>query len=288
MKPQFHKVPLNAQDSFSIRHEVKASFGNIWHYHPELELHYVIRGEGVRFIGDNVSNFSAGEMLLVGENLPHTWRCNEAYFREDPHLPVEAIVMQFRPDCLGRDFLNLTETQPIRRLYEKALRGLLIKGETSEKVAALLHSAVEAQPLQRLIVLLSILDVLSHSADLETITSERAFYQSNELETVRLNKVYSYTLSNYAKDIGLEEIASVASLSVTSFCRYFKLMTHKTYHEFLTEIRVSHACRALVENKLSAEAICFESGFNNLSNFYRHFKRVKGITPLEYKRNYLQ
>ncbi|GAB3926971.1 AraC family transcriptional regulator [Larkinella terrae] len=288
MKAHFYKVPVNAQDSFSIRHDVKANFGNIWHYHPELELHYVIRGEGVRFIGDDVSNFSAGEMLLVGENLPHTWRCNEAYFREDPDNLVEAIVMQFRPDCLGRDFLNLAETQPIRRLYEKALRGLLIKGETCEKVAELLHRAVEAKPLHRLIVLLSILEVLAQSDELETITSERVFYQSNELETVRLNKVYSHTLANYAREITLDEIASVANLSVTSFCRYFKLMTHKTYHEFLTEIRVSHACRALVENKLSAEAICFESGFNNLSNFYRHFKRVKGITPLEYKRNYLQ
>ncbi|MGA0555971.1 AraC family transcriptional regulator [Larkinella sp. VNQ87] len=288
MKPHFHKVPVNAQDSFSVRHDIKPNFGNLWHYHPELELHYVIRGEGVRFIGDNVSNFSAGEILLVGENLPHTWRCNEAFFQDEPDMQVEAILMQFRPDCLGRDFLNLAETQPIRRLYERALRGLLIKGETNNKVAELLYSAVEARPLQRLIVLLSILELLSQSDELETITSERVFYQSNELETVRLNKVCSYTLSNYAKEITLEEIASVANLSVTSFCRYFKLMTHKTYHEFLTEIRISHACRALVENKLSAEVICSESGFNNLSNFYRHFKRVKGVTPLEYKRNYLQ
>lgn len=287
MKPHFHKVPVNAQDAFSVRHDVKPNFGNIWHYHPELELHYVIRGEGVRFVGDNVSNFSAGEILLVGENLPHTWRCNESYFQEEPGLPVEAILMQFRPDCLGRDFLNLAETQPIRRLYERALRGLLIKGDTSKKVADLLYSAVEARPLQRLIVLLSILEVLSQSDELETITAEQSFYQSNEQETVRLNKVCTYTLSNYAKEITLEEIASIANLSVTSFCRYFKLMTHKTYHEFLTEIRISHACRALIEDKLSAEVICSESGFNNLSNFYRHFKRVKGVTPLEYKRNYL-
>ncbi|MFD1145051.1 AraC family transcriptional regulator [Larkinella insperata] len=288
MKAHFHKVPVNAQDAFSVRHDRKPNFGNIWHYHPELELHYVIQGEGVRFIGDNVSNFSAGEILLVGENLPHTWRCNDAYFQDSSRMQVEAILMQFRPDCLGRDFLNLAETQPIRRLYERASRGLLIKGETGEKIASLLYSVVEARPLQRLIILLSILEILSQSDELETITSEHAFYQSNELETVRLNKVCTYTLSNYAKEITLEEVASMANLSVTSFCRYFKMMTHKTYHEFLTEVRISHACRALVENKLSAEVICFDSGFNNLSNFYRHFKRVKGVTPLEYKRTYLQ
>lgn len=288
MKPHFHKVPINSQDSFRISHDVKANFGTIWHYHPELELHYVVRGEGVRFIGDNVSNFSAGEILLVGENLPHTWRCNQEYFQEGSDLQVEAILIQFRTDCLGRDFLNLDEVHAIRLLYERARQGLLIHGETNQKLAGLMRSAVTANPFQRLITLLSILDVIAQSDELETITSAKAFYQSNEMETVRLNNVCSYTLANYAQPITLEEIASVANLSVTSFCRYFKLMTQKTYHDFLNEVRISHASRSLIENKMSTEEICFESGFNNLSNFYRNFKRIKGATPLDYKSRFVQ
>src|SRR6218665_2211537 len=287
MKPHFHKVPSNTEQSFSIRHDIKPNFGTIWHYHPELELHYVIRGEGVRFIGDNVSNFTAGEVLLLGENLPHTWRCNQEYFQGNTDLQIEAIVMQFRPDCLGHEFLNLNEAYAIRKLYEKARKGLIIKGESAQQLKDLMHSALLASPLQRLIILLSILELLTESDETEMITAVNAFYQSNEMETVRLNNVCSYTLANYAKDIRLEDIAAIANLSTTSFCRYFKLMTHKTYNDFLTEIRVSHACRALVENRLSIEIICFESGFNNLSNFYRHFKNVKGITPLEYKKQYL-
>ena len=94
-------------------------------------------------------------------------------------------------------------------------------------------------------------------------------------------------LANYKKEISLEEIASIANMSATSFCRYFKLMTNKTFFEFLTEIRISHVCRALVEDKLPTEVICFESGFHNVSNFYRHFKRVTGLTPHEYKMRYL-
>ena len=151
-----------------------------------------------------------------------------------------------------------------------------------------MQTALLANPLQRLIVLLSILELLTETHELEMITSANTFYQSNEQETNRLNDVCTYTLSNYAKEIKLEDIASIANLSVTSFCRYFKLMTHKTYNDFLTEIRVSHACRALIENSLSTEAICFDSGFNNLSNFYRHFKSIKGVTPLEYKKQYLK
>lgn len=288
MKPHFHKVPTNTGHSFSIRHDIKPNFGSIWHYHPELELHYVIKGEGVRFIGDNVSNFSSGEVLLLGENLPHTWRCNKEYFQGNTDLQVEAIVIQFMPDCLGSDFLNLSETYAIRKLYEKAKQGLIIKGQTAQCLKTHMESALMAGPLQRLVILLSILELLTESDDMEMITAANAFYQSNEMETVRLNNVCSYTLANYANDISLDEIAAIANLSTTSFCRYFKLMTHKTYNDFLTEVRVSHACRALVENRLNIEIICFDSGFNNLSNFYRHFKKVKGTTPLEYKKQYLK
>ncbi|WP_337042336.1 AraC family transcriptional regulator [Emticicia sp. 17c] len=288
MKPHFHKVPTNTEHSFSIRHDVKPNFGTVWHYHPELELHYVIKGEGVRFIGDNVSNFSSDEVLLLGENLPHTWRCNAKYFQGNQDIQVEAIVMQFRPDCMGNEFLNLSEAFAIKKLYDKAKKGLFIKGQTAQQIKNLLQSALSASALQRLIILLSILELLTESDEMEMITDANTFYQSNEMETVRLNNVCSYTLANYAKDIRLEDIAAIANLSTTSFCRYFKLMTHKTYNDFLTEIRVSHACRALVENRLSIEIICFESGFNNLSNFYRHFKNVKGTTPLEYKKKYLK
>lgn len=287
MKPLFHKVPTQLQSSFSVRHDVQPNFGTVWHYHPELELHHVIRGEGVRFIGDNIGNFSAGEILLLGTNLPHTWRCNEKFFVQNPQHEVEAIVIHFLPDCLGRDFLRLPETYLIPRLYEKATKGMKFTGKTRERLAKLMHTAVGATDLDRLIVLLSILKTLAETDEYVHITSAHAFYQSKETDVIRLNRVCNYTLSNYKQDITLEEIASISNLSVTSFCRYFKMMTNKTYYDFLIEIRVSHACRMLVEDRLPTEMICFECGFNNVSNFYRHFKKVTGITPLEYKRKYL-
>jgi AraC-like DNA-binding protein len=260
----------------------------VWHYHPELELHYVLKGEGVRFIGDSVRNFSSGEMILMGENLPHTWRCHEKYFEENSCCHVEAVVLQFLPTCLGRDFLLLPEAFLIPRLFEKAKRGLIIGGEKKSRVAHLLSRALKASDVDRLILLLSILKVLATGVDDdETITSTYTFNQSNATEMARLDKIYSYALANYKKEISLGSIASIANMSETSFCRYFKLMTNKTFSEFLTEIRISHVCRALVENKLPTEVICFESGFNNISNFYRHFKRVTDLTPYEYKTKYL-
>ena len=288
MKPHFHKIPSTLQSSFSIRHDIKPDFGNIWHYHPELELHYIIKGEGVRFIGDKISNFTAGEMILLGENLPHTWRCKDEYFQNNPDLHVEAMVIQFLPDCLGKYLLSLPEAYLIPKLFEKAKSGMLINGKTKEKLAELMSSSLEATNLDRIIILLTILKTLAETDEYSTIiTGKNGFYQSNESETLRINKICTYTLSNYKNDITLEEIASLSNLSVTSFCRYFKLMTKKTYYDFLIEIRVSHACRFLIENKLPTEMICFDCGFNNVSNFYRHFKKVTGMTPLDYKRKYL-
>ncbi|GAB3838242.1 AraC family transcriptional regulator [Hymenobacter jeollabukensis] len=289
MKAHFHKIPISSQNSFSIRHDVKPNFGTIWHYHPELELHYVIKGEGVRLIGDNISNFSAGEIVLVGQNLPHTWRCREEYFQNDPELEVEAVVIQFMPECLGRYLLGLPEAYLVPKLFEKAKSGLLITGEAREQLAPLMRRAVEATDLDRIIIFLSILKILSETNEVETIASKHhAFTQSNESDTMRINKVCNYTLSNYRNEITLEEVASISNLSVTSFCRYFKLITKKTYYDFLIEIRISQACRLLIEDKLPTEVICFDCGFNNVSNFYRHFKKITKMTPLEYKRKYLR
>ena len=165
---------------------------------------------------------------------------------------------------------------------------MVITGKTKQKLAGLMKEALNATNLDKIIVLLQILKTLAETTEFKTIVSGQSnFYQSNETDTIRLNKVCNYTLTNYKKDITLEEISSISNLSVTSFCRYFKLMTRKTYYDFLIEIRISHACRALVEDKLPTEVICFDCGFNNVSNFYRHFKKVTGITPLEYKRKYL-
>ena len=287
MKPHYHQVPANRQDAFTARQDVTRNLSSIWHYHPQLELHCVVRGEGVRFIGDTINNFSTGEIILLGENLPHNWQSSESYFREDPNVYFEAIVIHFLPGWLGEGFLNLSESLPITKLYERAKRGLLIRGDLAEKIRPLMHQVVEAGPLDRMVLLLSILSLLAQSDSMDTLASAFAFHQSNELETVRLNRVYEHSLANYTRDISLDEIAAITNLSVTSFCRYFKLMTRKTYSQFLIEVRISYACRALIDNRQSIEIICYENGFNNLSNFYRQFKKVQGVSPLEYKKKYL-
>jgi AraC-like DNA-binding protein len=289
MKAQFHKILVERRTSFTIRHDQTPYFGTTWHYHPELELVYIIKGQGLRLIGDNISPFSAGEMVLIGANQPHAWQCDKEYFQNNPDLPAEAIVLQFAPECLGRYLLNLPDAYVIPALFERAKSGLLIGGATKSRLEPLLRAAVHATGLERIILLLSILNILGKNVDLQTISSSgHAFRQHSETKAQRIEKVYRYSALNYKKEITLEAVAALSNLTVTSFCRYFKLITRKTYYDFLTEIRISQACRMLIENKWPTEVICFECGFNNVSNFYRHFKKITNLTPLDYKRKYLR
>ncbi|QKJ30705.1 AraC family transcriptional regulator [Mucilaginibacter mali] len=289
MRPHFLKLQAQPQNSFSIRRDVLPYFKGVWHYHPELELHYVIKGEGIRLVGDKISNFSAGDLVLLGENLPHCWRCNEEYFSAYSKMNVEVVVLQFLPDCLGRYLLNLPEAYLLPKLFEKAKAGLSFTGNTRARVAEMMQQLVDLSGMDRLVTMVSILKELSESAECSEITlTKRKFYTSNEIDTNRFNNICNYTLTNFRREISLEEIAEVGNLSVTSFCRYFKLMTNQKYSDFLTQIRISHACRLLIDDKLSTDTICFESGFYNISNFYRHFKKVTELTPLVYKNKYMQ
>lgn len=287
MKPHFHRVPRSIEQNFLARQHTLPNFGTIWHYHPELELHYIIRGEGVRFVGDNISNFYPQELLLLGENLPHMWRCGEKYFAGNPDVTAEAIVVHFMPEFMGNDLLKMSEAASLSSLFERARNGLMIEGKTKEKMVGLMRQSVAEQGLRRAFKILEMLILLSDSEDLEPITTSQRTYNYNHAETARLNEVYQYVLNNYTHDLSLDEIAAVANLTSTSFCRYFKMMTKKTFHDFLIELRISHARQLLMgSNPKSVEEICFECGFNNRSNFFTHFKRITGYTPLEFKKKY--
>src|SRR5690606_21485407 len=150
------KLPAELESSFSARHDVMPNFGNVWHYHAELELHYTIRGEGIRVIGDNISQFAADEIILVGEKLSHAWRCKDEYFQNNPDYSIEAIVLQFLPDCLGKQSLELPESYLIPKMFDRAKRGLLIKGETRTQVGELMYKCVNEAGLGRVISLLQI------------------------------------------------------------------------------------------------------------------------------------
>ncbi|WP_295653231.1 AraC family transcriptional regulator [uncultured Mucilaginibacter sp.] len=287
MKPQLLKVTNEPTYSFSVRQDLHPYINNLWHYHPEVELIHIRKGSGTQFIGDNIKRFNTGDVVLVGAHLPHYWRYDDGYFEPDTDLSADAAVIHFAETFWGEHFLNLPENKPIKTLLEKAKRGIYVSGATAKTVAALIKKMVEAEGLQRIIILMEVLSTIAGCNKLTFLSSIGFRHDFNDVENERINAIYEYSLANFRRKIQLSEIADVARISENSFCRYFKSRTRKTYSQFLIEIRVGDACKLLIENRLSIKQICFECGFNNLVGFHKYFKLITGKSPLSYQREYV-
>ncbi|TWI85437.1 AraC-like DNA-binding protein [Lacibacter cauensis] len=286
MNPHLLKVSTAPHQSFNIRHDVVPYFYNRWHFHPEVELLHIQKGTGIQFIGDSIQRFKKDDVILVGANLPHLWRCDDAYFQKSKTLKAQSTVAHFREDFWGETFLELPENKKLKQLLEKAKRGISITGATKQFVIAHLDKMLEAKDSERIVLLLQILGKIAQSKQLKLISSAGFSTQLEQKSTDKINSVYAYTLAHFKEKISLKKIAEVSNISPNSFCRYFKVHTRKTYSNFLHELRVGHASKLLIENKLSISQICYESGFNNVTNFYKTFKRFTGQTPLAFQQAY--
>lgn len=286
MKPLLLKVPKGLQQSFSIRRDVVLYFYNRWHYHPELELIHIEQGSGTQFVGDNIQNFQSGDLILIGPNLPHYWRCDEKYFQNNTNLYAQATVVHFSENIFGETFLNLPENKAISELLEKAKRGMKLLGNENARVKELLQSLLEQKEGNPMIALLQILQSLSQNQEIKLLSN--SFYSEgfDQHDTDRINQIYQYSLNNFQQKITIEEIAEVANISPHSFCRYFKSRSRKTYSQFLLELRIGHACKLLLDGKLSIAQTCYESGFNNFANFNKYFKILTKKSPLQYQKEF--
>jgi AraC-like DNA-binding protein len=287
MRPQLLKVCKEPQYSFSVRQDLVPYVNNRWHYHTEVELIHFKEGEGTQFIGDSIQKFKAGDVVLVGSNLPHYWRFDDSYFEEESKEKADVRVAHFCENFWGSQFLQLPENVHIRGLLDKAKRGLQITGKTRQKVAELLEALLQTDNNYRIILLMEALNLIAECKQLQTLSSIGFKYDLVENEKDRINAVYDYSIKNFKRNIQLEEIASVANISPNSFCRYFKSRTRKTYSQFLIEIRVGHACKLLIENNLSIKQLCYESGFNNFTSFHKYFKLITSKSPLTYQKEFM-
>lgn len=288
MKPRLLKVSLQPQQSFSVRHDVVPYFFKELHFHPEMELVYIQKGSGTQFIGNNIQNFKAGDMILVGSDVPHLWKCDEQYCKANTRLKAEATVIHFLPWALGEQFFNLPENHELQKLFNKAKQGISIHRKTKSQVATLLLQLLSSTGTKKIILFLEILQVLSVSSDLQYINKKKLPLLQAEKEPERMNDIVQYILANFHNYITLKQMASVANLTPNAFCRYFKLRANKTYSSFLTEVRINHACKLLIETSRPVSGICYESGFNNFSNFNRYFKQLVGFTPNQYRKKYIE
>jgi AraC-like DNA-binding protein len=287
MKPQLLKVANNPVNSFSARRDNVPYINNRWHYHAEVELIYFKKGNGTQFIGDSIKRFRSGDVVLVGAHLPHYWRFDDNYFN-DEKSSADVVVVHFCENFWGNSFLNLPENKSIKLLLERAQRGVQIQDKSKKLIGELIESILLSEGPKRIILLVEALLAIENYSQGSLLSSIGFRHDFEETENDRINAIYNYSLANFKRKIQMEEMAAVANISPNSFCRYFKSRTRKTYTQFISEIRVGHACKLLIEDSMNVKQICYESGFHNFASFHKHFKIITGKSPLSYQKSYLQ
>ncbi|WP_209405314.1 AraC family transcriptional regulator [Pseudozobellia sp. WGM2] len=278
-KPAFEAIEPSFGHSYTYQKfdATKNNKQSIWHYHPEIELVHVNGGSGKRQIGSHVSYYSNGDLILIGSNLPHCGFTDKLTGNESE------TVIQMKQDFLGNDFFKIPEMKNIQNLFEIAKGGIAFSGKTKRKLGEKLLILEYQTDFQRLLSILNILNELAVSKNFKILNAEGFSMETEVKDNDRINIVFNHVKSNFKEEITLDEIASLVSMTVPSFCRYFKKITNKTFVQFVNEYRLVHASKLLAEQPMSITEVCMESGFNNFSHFNKQFKAFTGQNPSEYR-----
>lgn len=268
-------------NSFLVTNHCDAHFLKVWHYHPELELVLVLKSKGTRFIGDNIEQFSKGDVILIGKNLPHMMLNDKEYFEKNSKLEAQAISIHFNEHFAGKEFFDMSEMILIKDLIEKAKHGMKFSGDLT-LVSKWIKNLNKLQGFDKTIKFFKILNLLSKHEEYKLLSSSGFINSFKMTGKKNLENVYEYIIKNFKENITLTDVANVAHMNPSAFSRFFKRVNRKTFSEYLNEVRVGYSCKLLIEDKNNISEICFESGFNNISNFNRQFKRTMKYSPTEY------
>lgn len=280
------KAAIPSFHALLVRTLREPHFDPLMHFHPEYQLFVVAQGTGIRFVGDRVQRFGPGDLVLTGPNLPHVWRSDDAYFERGGALRTEGTVVYFRDVVLRDELLQTQEGVKIRQLLERSLRGLAFRGRTGERVAAMVRALEGAEGFERILRLLEILHALSLSEEFELLSGFTPEASLHPRDRARMERVYAYLMQHFTEPIRLAQVARVAGMTETAFCRYFRERTNRSFSRFVAELRIGNACRLLVEDAAGIARVGMRCGYPTLSNFNRQFREMVGLTPTQYRRRY--
>lgn len=276
-------TPLSPENCFYLVDRYKDSFTYPIHKHVELELNFVGNCTGAkRIVGDSIEELEGYDLALIGSGLEHMWdqgTCSSNKIRE--------ITIQFSPDLFGETFLGKNQLSSISKLFDRAKVGVAFEMPAIMKVFGLLDEITHTQPgFYRVIRLMTLLYELSIDDHCHELSSSSFAHTHSSADSRRVQKVEDYINKNYVADIRLQTLADIVGMTPTAFSRFFKLRTGKTISDYIIDIRLGNASRLLVDSTMSVAEICYECGFNNVSNFNRLFKRKKGCSPKSFRENY--
>jgi len=278
MKPRLEQLAhRNNNRSFFSYEVIVPSFEFLWHYHPEYELTYIVKGKGKRLLGDVYEKFQEGDFVLIPPMLPHTW-ISEKKGKED----CRAVVIQFSIDFLEQ-LLQFPEMASLKKLFTNADRGLQFTIPKNNELLLLLQKIVRENELLSFTLLLQLLQQLSTKKASPVVSVHFKPMKGNE-DQQRINKVFQYVQKEYAEHISLKKAASLIHLSESAFCKFFKRASGKTFSDYTNGIRISHACQLLIETDKPVSEIAFNAGFDSITYFNRVFLRKKKLSPGAYRK----
>jgi len=233
-------------------------------------------------VGDHVDRFEENDLVLIGPYTPHVWMCDPEYFEENGHFAGEGIVVQFVRDFLGPRFFEVPENNPLDKILEISSRGLQILGDSKQKIIKTMHEMVLMDSTSRLYALFSIFRILMSPINYNILASTVFMKQIKQDEHNPMQKALQYIMMNFQKQIYLEDLLEITNMSYSSFYAAFKNTYRMTFKEYLLNIRVGYACKLLTGPGHNISETAYLCGFENISNFNRQFKHIKGITPSEF------
>jgi len=282
----FEKFETNPEHSFFVNDLIVNHFLSPIHYHPQIEITYIIQGTGMCFAGESVQPYQPGEIVILGDNIPHAFISSRDHYNTEKPKISRAINILFSKEMFGDTFLSMPENQFINSVFSDAKRCIRFSRKKSSELTSLIIKLSTTKGFERLDLLLQILYYMDSSEDKEFLNVPYLSYDINKEDMKRINKIYEYVFANYHNYISLKTIAEISNLSPQSFCRYFKNRTNKTFSKFLAEIRIGQASKLLKEDNKTVTDICYEVGFNHFSSFNKQFKNIMGTTALKYKKMY--
>lgn len=279
------KIKKSENHALLVQLDDALHFYNHLHYHPEIQISAIIRGEGIFYAGNNMSNFEEMDVFIIGANVPHLLKCSEIYYSKNSP-GAKGISLFFDEFSFGKQFFEIKELQGLHALLNNCNRVIKLTGDLKKKIFDKIIATQSIQNEQLVITFLEILSLINQAGKIYLNSQEYNLILNNN-EGWRLNEVLNYTFKNFKKEITIEQIAKISFLSRSQFSYFFKLHTGKTYIQFLNELRIENSSNLLKNNITTIEQICYEVGFKNVSNFVRHFKRIKGITPSRYRKTWM-
>jgi AraC-like DNA-binding protein len=282
MKAIFEKVDLEAGQSLVIRALNLPEFDAPWHFHPEMELTYIIKSRGTRFVGNSIEEFVENDLVLLGSNLPHIWQNPSNQSGRS-----EAIVVHFSEGMLNNSLLSSPEFASIRHLFEKASYGVIFPLELSKRVGQKLAEMVNADPFSKVLGLMETLQLLATSNEGRTLASVGYAHHTTAKDAEKMTLVFEYVRQHFREVIRLDPVANLLHQTPQAFCRYFKKRAKKTFFEFVNEFRIGHASRLLIDTELSITEVCLQSGYTTIPHFNKQFKRITGLSPSGFRKKHV-